>query len=328
MKDKLFQPYDVMKQMLYIRMVEEAIAREYPKQEMRCPVHLSIGQEAVPVGISANLKLTDHVISAHRSHAHYLAKGGDLRRMLGELFGKKTGCAMGKGGSMHLIDIENNVTAAVPIVGSSISIGVGVGFGLKMSSGSENIAVVYFGDGATEEGVFAESLNFAALHNLPILFVCENNLYSVYSPLNERQAEGRSLKMITEGHGVSYEKIDGNDVGDIIVKSSKIIDDIRLGGRPVLVELDTYRWLEHCGPNWDDELGYRPVGELGEWIDKCPIAQFQKTTLESGLLTQDEIGQITLDLGQYIDDAFEDARLADFPEQSELFTHVYASSVK
>lgn len=328
MQDKSSQTYHLMKQLLYIRMVEESISREYPKQEMRCPVHLSIGQEAVPVGISANLRPADHVISAHRSHAHYLAKGGDLHQMLGELFGKKTGCAMGKGGSMHLIDIEHNVTAAVPIVGSSISIGVGVGFALKMLSGSESIAVVYFGDGATEEGVFAESLNFAALHTLPVLFVCENNFYSVYSPLHERQAVARSLKMITEGHGVRYQKIDGNDVSDIVDQSGKIIESIRHGGGPALLELDTYRWLEHCGPNWDDELGYRPKGELNSWIDKCPIALFQKKVLESGKLSQTDIDQMIAELQQHIDNAFEDARLAEFPDEVELFTHVYASAVK
>ena len=152
-------------EMLYIRMLEEEIAARYHDQEMRCPVHLSIGQEAVPVGISATLRPEDHVVSAHRSHAHYLARGGDLRAMLAEIHGKEAGCAGGRGGSMHLIDLDVNVTAAVPIVGSSISIGTGVAFGLQIQQ-KQGRVVVYFGDGATEEGAFAESLDFAALHDL------------------------------------------------------------------------------------------------------------------------------------------------------------------
>ena len=162
--------------MVWIRRIEEKIASEYSKQEMRCPVHLSIGQEAVPVGVSSCLDLDDHIVSAHRSHAHYLAKGGSLEKMLAELFGKVSGCARGKGGSMHLIDLNVNMTAAVPIVGSSISIGTGIGLGLKQNKSSAKVAV-YFGDGATEEGVFSESLDFASLFGLPVLFVCEDNFH-------------------------------------------------------------------------------------------------------------------------------------------------------
>ena len=192
--EKSFKLYSEMQR---IRLIEQRISEEYSKQEMRCPVHLSIGQEAVPVGISEILSVEDHVVSAHRSHAHFLAKGGDLNKMISELFGKVTGCAGGKGGSMHLIDPEVNVTAAVPIVGSSISIGTGVGFGLK-KLGQDNIVVVYFGDGATEEGAFSESLDFAALFELPVLFVCENNFYSVYTNLMARQAVGRNLQKFVQ----------------------------------------------------------------------------------------------------------------------------------
>ena len=169
-----------LRDMLRIRMVEEHIADRYPEQEMRCPVHLSIGQEAVAVGVCAALAATDQVVSAHRSHAHYLAKGGDLLGMIGELYGKDVGCCRGKSGSMHLVDPTAGFMAAVPIVGSTIPIGVGLAFASALK-GERRVTGIFFGDGSTEEGVFAESLNFAVLKKLPALFICENNFYSVRS---------------------------------------------------------------------------------------------------------------------------------------------------
>ena len=180
--------------MLRIRMVEETISRRYSEWKMRCPVHLSIGQEAPAVGVMENLKKEDKIVTAHRSHAHYLAKGGNLNSMIAELYGKETGCAKGKGGSMHLIDLKAGVTAAVPIVGSTIPIGVGLSWSIKLER-KKNIVVIFFGDGATEEGVFQESLDFASLHNLPVLFVCENNEFSVYSHLSKRQSKKRNNLM-------------------------------------------------------------------------------------------------------------------------------------
>jgi pyruvate dehydrogenase E1 component alpha subunit len=172
--------------MLKIRRVEERIQALYPEGDMRCPTHFSIGQEAVAAGVCKNLRLEDHVISAHRSHAHYIGKGGNLRAMFAELYGKVDGCASGKGGSMHLIDLSVNFLGCVPIVGSTIPIGVGAAFGAMLQDHAA-ITVIFFGDAATETGVFHESVNFAAVHRLPVLFVCENNLYSVNTPLDVRQ---------------------------------------------------------------------------------------------------------------------------------------------
>ena len=179
-------------EMIRIRRIEECISQKYKEQEMRCPIHLSIGQEAIPVGICQNLTKKDKIVTAHRSHAHYLAKGGDLKSMISELHGRETGCAEGKGGSMHLIDLKAGVMAAVPIVGSTIPIGVGISWGIKLKK-QNNILVIFFGDGATEEGVFQESLDFASLHNLPVLFVCENNDFSVYSHISKRQSSKRNI---------------------------------------------------------------------------------------------------------------------------------------
>jgi len=171
---------DFYRRMLRIRMVEEAIADRYAEQEMRCPVHLSIGQEAIAVGVCSALEFRDYVMSTHRGHAHYLAKGGDLKALLAEIYGRATGCASGKGGSMHLVDLSVNMLGTTPIVGSTLPVAVGTAFATRMRH-QDNITVVFFGEGATEEGVFAESINFAALKRLPVIFVCENNLYSVYT---------------------------------------------------------------------------------------------------------------------------------------------------
>ena len=195
-------------ELVRLRVVEESIVALYPEQEMRCPTHFSIGQEAVAVGVCAHLRREDQAISAHRSHAHYLAKGGDLRRMFAELYGKVTGCARGKGGSMHLVDLQVGFLGCVPIVGSTIPIGVGAAFGAQLR-GEDRITAVFFGDGAAETGVFHESLNFACLHALPVLFVCENNLYSVNTPLAPRQPPDRSIADLAAAHGMTSRQVDG-----------------------------------------------------------------------------------------------------------------------
>ena len=174
------------REMVRIRIVEESIAEHYPEQEMRCPVHFSIGQEAVAVGVCVHLDPSDHVFSNHRSHGHYLAKGGDLKAMVAEIYGKEAGCSRGFGGSMHLLDLKHGFLGAAPIVGSTIPIAVGSALTATVKE-EDRVTVVFLGDGATEEGVFSESLNFAALKQLPVVFVCENNLYSVYSPLSVSQ---------------------------------------------------------------------------------------------------------------------------------------------
>ena len=243
--------------------------------------------------------------------------------MLGELFGKVVGCARGKGGSMHLIDLEVNVTAAVPIVGSSISIGTGIGLGLKQQQ-SPNIVVVYFGDGATEEGVFSESVDFAVLMDLPVMFVCENNFYSVYTPIHARQGQDRRLQKICDGHGLKSFYGDGNNVEDVLKITEQAREYMTANKKPVLLEFDTYRWLEHCGPNWDDHLGYRQDGELDQWMSRCPIEKIKKYLNDNGVSPSD-LASIDGDIDEKIDQAFSFARESDFPKLSELHEHVYAS---
>ena len=220
--------------MIRMRMIEEKIAEKYSEQEMRCPIHLSIGQEAIASGICMNLQKKDQVLSAHRSHFHYLAKGGNLKKMISEIYGKETGCAGGKGGSMHLIDIQAGLIAAVPIVGSTIPIGVGLAWANKLDN-LKKIVVIFFGEGSTEEGVFYESISFAALHNLPVLFVCENNFYSVYSSLNKRQPKKRKLFKVAESLGVKGIGLDGNNVEEIYLKAKKIIKSVEQTNHPFFI---------------------------------------------------------------------------------------------
>jgi pyruvate dehydrogenase E1 component alpha subunit len=261
--------------MLRIRGIEERIAAEYAKQEMRCPVHLSVGQEAVAVGTCAVLAPTDEAMSGHRSHAHYLAKGGSLHRMLAEMMGKSEGCTQGLGGSMHLIDKSCGFRGAVPIVGSTIPIATGLAFQHQLDRDCRVVAV-FFGDGATEEGVFHESLNFAALKRLPIIFVCENNLYSVYSPLAVRQPGERSQLGLATAHGLAAERADGNDVVAVAAAMQRAVERARSGTGPTFLEFPTYRWREHCGPNFDNHLGYRTEAEYVAWKEQCPLLRCER----------------------------------------------------
>ena len=310
-------------EMLRVRRVEETIARRYSEQEMRCPVHLSIGQEGVAVGVAAALNPRDYAFSTHRAHAHYLAKGGNLVTFLAELYGKDAGCCAGRGGSMHLIDLEAGFLGATPIVGSSLPVGVGAAFGTAMR-GEDRVTAVFFGDGATEEGVFSESLTFAALKKLPVLFVCENNMYSVYSPLAVRQAPTRDAVAIAKAHGAHAARGDGNDVELVRDLVAEAATRARCGGGPTFLELTTYRWLEHCGPNFDNDLGYRTPAEFEVWRERCPIARLERSMRERNEIDDEAISAIEREIATEIDAAFETAKMLPFPSRERLLVDEYA----
>ncbi len=313
---------ELLRRMLRIRLVEEAIADRYPEQEMRCPVHLSIGQEAAAVGACASLLVDDVIVSNHRSHSHYLAKGGDLDAMLGEIYGRVTGCCGGRGGSMHLFDPKVGVLASVPIVASTIPLAVGAA--LTFQQRQENyVGVAFLGDGATEEGVFHESMNFASLHTLPVIFFVENNLYSVYTPLHDRQPS-RSLTEYATAHAIPSEQVDGNDVEAVSQAMTECLRRARGREGPSLLVVDTYRWREHCGPNFDDHLGYRLESEYQEWRRRCPIEMHRAQLIERGALTSELESKMTLDIRSEIDNAFETARRSPFPDPETAGLKVYA----
>lgn len=315
--------HSLLYNILKIRRVEEVIVELYPEQEMRCPVHLCIGQEAVPAGVCENLTREDFVFSNHRAHGHYLAKGGNLREMFAEMYGKVTGCSRGKGGSMHLIDPSVNMLGATPIVGGTISVAVGAALGSVMQN-KNNVSVVFFGDAAVEAGAFHESLNFAALKNLPVIFVCENNLYSVHSPLSVRQPT-REIYLLVKGHGIDSFQVDGNDVIEIFHVSREAVKNARKGGGPQFLECKTYRWREHCGPNYDYDLGYRTESELEEWEKRCPIKKLKEHMLKNGIITDKQIEAMSKQIQGEIDEAVTFARESPFPPQDDLLQDVYAS---
>ena len=314
---------ELYRQMLRIRMVEERIADLYAEQEMRCPVHLCIGQEAIAVGMCAELTVEDYVMSGHRSHGHYLAKGGDLNAMFAEIYGKATGCCMGRGGSMHLVDLAVGYLGSSPIVGSTIPIAAGAAFGSALL-GRSQVTVVFFGDGATEEGRFHESLNFATLWNLPVIFVCENNLYSVYSPQSVRQPPSRDLVMLGRGHGITSERGDGNNVDDVYRLASAAVARARGSEGPTLLQFDTYRLRDHVGPDDDTGLGYRSPAELQQWVERSPLDAMANRLVGDGAISRSALEEFRSAFDAEIDDAVRFAKESPFPDAAEMGTQVYA----
>ena len=308
--------------MVRIRLVEEAIAERYASQEMRCPVHLSIGQEAAATGVCLPLRVTDRVFSTHRCHAHYLAMRCDLRRMLAELYGKAAGCTGGRGGSMHLQEPERGLIASIPIVGGSIPLATGTALADSLDNNGR-VSVCFFGDATIEEGVFHESANFAALRKLPVLFVCENNLYSVYTPLRERQPP-RPLTDVARAHDIPAIAADGNDVMAVLAATEQAIARARDGQGPTFLLLNTYRWREHCGPGFDNHIGYRTEAEYQEWRALCPVERHRALLIERGWWHPADEDALVAEFRREIDAAFDFARSAPLPEAHLATERVYA----
>jgi pyruvate dehydrogenase E1 component alpha subunit len=314
---------ELLRAMLRIRLFEERLAEllevEPPKREVRCPCHLCIGQEAIAAGVCGALEAEDTVWGGHRSHGHYLAKGGDMPAMMAEIFGKVSGCSRGRGGSMHLFAPEVGILGTVPLVAATIPIAVGAGLASKLR-GDRRVHVAFFGDGATEEGHFHESLNFAALYRLPVLFVCENNLYSSHMALHERRAKDNIVEA-AQVHGLPGVRVDGNDVLAVHAEASDAVSRGRRGEGPTLLECRTYRWRGHVGPSWDMDVGVKRKDELEEWMSKDPIGRLGARLLEEeeGL---DAIERIEREVRSEVEDAVEFARRSEFPAERGLYEHV------
>ena len=313
---------ELLYRMIRIRAVEERIAEHYPEQAMRCPTHLSIGQEAVAAVTGMVLRDDDYAVSTHRGHAHYIGKGGNLRAMIAEIYGKVGGCARGRGGSMHLIDTSFGFMGTTAIVGNSIPIGVGLGLACKLE-GKGRVSCVFLGDSAVEEGVFYEAVNFAALKKLPVLFICENNLYSVYSPLKVRQPEGRRIFEMVNAMGVPSVESDGNDAVEAYQNIEKAVERVRNGTGPEFVELATYRWREHCGPNYDNDLPYRAEEEFRFWKDRDPITQLSLRLIKESLMDEKRLLDIKKRIDIEVSEAFAFAKSSSFPDPSEAYSDEY-----
>ena len=316
------QAKKIYENLFLIREAEQAIADVYPKGEIRCPTHLSIGQEAVPAAVGVATTSLDLAVSTHRCHAHYLGKGGSLRKMMAELYGKSTGCTRGRGGSMHLMDEAAGFMGSTAIVANSIPVGVGLALSLQLKR-QQNVSLIFFGDGATEEGAFYEAANFATLRKLPALFLCENNLYSVYSSLKPRQPEGRKISELARSIGMKTEVVDGNDAEACFTAISEAKQRALAGEGAQFIEFFTYRLLEHCGPFVDQHLGYRPEEEFSKWKSVDPVALFREKLLQQKLLNEEQIQTIEKSIMTVIAEAMEFAKSSPFPDPSEAFGPIF-----
>jgi TPP-dependent pyruvate/acetoin dehydrogenase alpha subunit len=300
-----------------IRRIEEEVVRVYPTDKVKSPIHLSIGQEAVSVGVCEALQTDDIVFGTYRNHALYLAKGGDVKKMIAELYGKATGCAKGKGGSMHLVDVTVGVMGGSAVVGTTIPQAVGFAFALKLQR-SNRIVVNFFGDGAVEEGAFHESMNFAALKKLPIIFVCENNFYAIHSRQEARQSPP-DICTLARAYGMTAERIENNDVLTIHESITKAVGDLRTGAvGPRFFECMTYRWKEHVGPADDFQATYRSYEEARPWVEGDQVKRL------GGMIAPEARALIEKEIETEIAEAFAFAEASPFPDPSELFTDVFA----
>ncbi|MGE0277585.1 MAG: thiamine pyrophosphate-dependent dehydrogenase E1 component subunit alpha [Nitrospiraceae bacterium] len=305
--------------MLLIRLTEERIAALIEGGEIKTPCHLCIGQEAVAAGVCAALNQEDSIWGGHRSHGHYLAKGGNPHALMAEIFGKATGCSKGRGGSMHLVAPEIGLYGTVPLVGATIPLAVGAGLASTLR-GDGHVAVAFFGDGATEEGHFHESMNFAALYRLPVLFVCENNFYSTHMALADRRPQD-NIAQAADLYGISGKRIDGNDAVVVHEAALEAAARARAGQGPTLLECRTYRWRGHVGPAWDLDVGGQRRRELEEWLPQDPIPRLRWRIAEAGGHL-DELERMEEDVRAEIEAAVRFARESPSPDPGELLHRV------
>ncbi len=308
--------------MLRIRRIEEEIERRYRDDQMKTPIHLVIGQEATSVGCCAALERSDLLYSSHRTHGNYLAKGGDLKAMLAEMHCRANGCVGSRGGSMHLIDKGVGMAGTSAIVGGALPIATGAALAAQMRN-ERHVVVVFLGEAATEEGVASESLNFAALKGLPIVFFCENNFYSVQSPLATRQPE-RDLRRWAAAHAVTAVQVDGTNVLAVRAAAIEAVARARSGGGPTFIEAPVYRFRAHGGAGDDTKTGYRTEAERQSWEPFDPIATFGAFLQEQKVLKDAVVDAMEREIAAEIAEAFEHALASPEPDAADLHQHVYA----
>ncbi len=315
--------------MVTIRYSEESFIDSIIDGTIKCPVHLTSGEEAIATGVSAQLSNEDQVFGNHRSHGHFLAKGGSVKELIGEVFCREHGCSRGRGGSMHLIDPTIGFLGAAPIVAGTISLALGAALANKIRK-NDAVSVAYFGDGATGEGVLGESLNFASIQKLPILFVCENNFYATHMPISET----RNKENIYESaipYGVEAARVDGNDILKVYEAAKKAVELCRSGNGPFFLECTTYRLRGHVGP--DDNIqgehtDIRPPEELEEWRKKDPIIRFKKYLVETNFVEQKELDNIEQEINQEVKAAHQLVHEPDvLPNVEELKKYVFKKTV-
>lgn len=306
--------------MVLIRRFEEAVADHVTAGEIKTPCHLYIGQEAVATGVCSALDREDYVWGGHRSHGHFIAKGGDIRALMAEIFCRATGCSEGRGGSMHICAPEVGILGTVPLVAATIPLAAGAALASKIRN-DRRVSVSFFGDGATEEGHFHETLNIAALYRLPLLFVCENNFYSSHMQLLERRVCD-NIDSAGQFHGMASARVDGNDILAVWDAATLAVDRARNGMGPTLIECRTFRWRGHVGPAWDMDVGIKRKDDLKQWMERDPIRLLRDVLQVQGE-SSGAIEAVEKECGDLIEDAVDFAKNSPRPDPRQVLLHVF-----
>ncbi len=310
---------EMFRKMLEIRFFEEKVFELYGQNLVPGTIHLYAGQEAVAVGVCSNLRKDDYITSTHRGHGHCIAKSAELKRIMAEILGKKTGYCKGKGGSMHIADFSRGMLGATAIVGAGIPIAVGAGLSIKLR-GTDQVVVCFFGEGASNQGTFHEGINMASVWKLPVVFVCENNLYA----MGTRQSRVMAIENIADraiAYGIPGVVVDGNDVLAVYEVAQKAIEKARKGEGPMLIECKTYRQKGHSRV---DPARYRPKEEVEEWLAKDPIKRFKEKLLQTNMLMEMEIQRIEKETSAEVEKAVKFAMESPYPAPKEALEDVYA----
>ena len=314
---------NILSTMLLIRKTEQQLALGRKNGLIGGPVHLGVGQEAIAVGISQNLRKTDRVFGAHRSHSHLLALNPNFYRLFAEVLGKKTGFSKGMGGSMHLYDQPSGFYGSVPIVAGTVSLAVGAAMAAKMQN-TDDIGVAYIGDGAVEEGVVHESFNLAKIQKAPMLFVIENNLFASHMHISLRQPSDM-VSRFAIANDIPYKLVDGNNVVAVAKASKELIDDIRAGKGPGLIELVTYRWYGHVDWRDDVDVGVdRSLDDIENWKARDPILRLSKSMIKAKMWTTEEEKNLNNKIDKEIQIAWEMAMNDPYPSPDATLKYVYS----
>tara|TARA_B100000029_G_scaffold285837_1_gene279639 strand:- start:694 stop:1725 length:1032 start_codon:yes stop_codon:yes gene_type:complete len=314
--------FSMLKKMIIIRKAEEKISENVENGIIKCPSHLGIGQEAIAVASALCMKNGDKAFGAHRSHPHFLALNDDTFSLFAEVLGRVDGCSQGMGGSMHIIDIENGFYGSVPIVGATIPIATGSALAAKMTN-KGSIAISFFGDGACEEGVLHESLNFASLMNLPIIFVCENNLFSSHLRIDHRQP-ALNPSRFAKSHEIDSVILDGNNISELYNYMIDCYNNIRKNPRPVFIEAMTYRWKGHVGHREDEDVGVKRSQDLKKWKDRDPIKLLKNEMLKNNIISDEEYNKLVQEIDKKIKDDWNKALKSPYPNKNNLLNFVYS----
>ena len=322
MKSQPQRMLQLYRTMLLIRRFEEKAMELKARQVIPGLLHLYIGEEAVATGVCAVLRQDDYISSTHRGHGHCIAKGGDISLMMAELLGREKGYCHGKGGSMHIADIDLGILGANGIVSAGMPIAGGAALSIKMR-GTDQVVACFFGDGGSNQGAFHESLNLAAVWKLPVIYICENNQYAI-SVAHSRSGSIRDIYLRKDAYGIQGGMVDGNDVMAVHEAAKEAVARARRGEGPTLLECKTYRWRGHYEGEADRTYAYRSKQEIEEWMEKCPIKRFQKVLFGKGILNQDGLNQVDQEIQKDLEEAVQFAQNCTWPEPQDALRDLYS----